>query len=365
MINEFLQFLKKQKLAIQFAQSDLLFLLRPLSSFRKAGRIAGFFNRKSELSPAARVLDYIQSYPNSLPAVFATELALNYGIRPPEMPVRILFGSPVIKQALPAAERKEDIALVTELSENDFSNLATEELLQTMDLNFDMRLFAAELEHLIAESSEYPGSLRFEIDWIKTSQQQLVAVFSEPVTYGGELPLPAQQNLAEIFLRLFYLKALLILDWPAVAYNDKGQIAWLDFTSLQSVEPSLRRYALDYLRSRRAPVATVEHNLKRALDLLILYCPNVDLMSLAEQISCCPLPAFTTDDKKLGEKTLMQMKKLHLDGGQPTPYAGENPQKLAYLLDTGRYLRHSRFKKSSFFYWGPLLLAIYVLYHYF
>lgn len=363
MINGFLQFLKKQKLAIQFARRDLLFLLRPLPSFQRAARLARPLVHKSSLSPAARVVDFIKTYPNSLPSVFAVELALNAGIRPPSLPVRTFEGSVIVKQALSGTDRKGDTALVLESSVRDFPNLAPEELLHTLDINMDMRLFAAELEQLNAQSSEYPGSLKFEIDWIATSQQQLVAKFTNPVTYGSQLPLSAQQNLAEIFLRLFYLKALLVLDWPAVAWNTSGQVAWLDFTSLQKVEPPQQRYALDYFRCRRVPHTPDEHHLKRALGLLLFYCPDIDILSMAEQISCCPLPEFSTDDKQLGQKTVSQLKTHYLDAGHAEPYTGTDPQTVAYLLDNKRYLRSSKFKKSSFFYWGPLLLAIYVLYH--
>ena len=137
------------------------------------------------------------------------------------------------------------------------------------------------------------------------------------------------------------------------------------FRSLKDVDSSLRARALDYLHRRSKPRTPAEHDLKRALDLLTVYCPQVDLTAMAEEISCCPLPEFTTDDLLRGAQTLKRLQQLGMSAGHIDSPAETSPQEIAYLLDSKRRLRESSFRKASFYYWGPLLLAAYALYYYF
>lgn len=365
MINEFLQFLKKQKLANHFARHDLLFLLRPLQTFRANLPLASLLRRPSARPPVRRVIDYLQKNPQSMAAVLAVRLALNYKTCPPRLPERILRGGEIFKTALTAKDRRSREKLLAELAARDWPDFDFGDLQKNLDLNLDMRLLAAELERLSGAAAEYPGCLKFAVNWPETSQERLVLDFSAPTEYTMCLKEKAQQNLAEIFFRLFYWKSLLVLDWPAIACDAEGKVAWLDFSLLKDVDSSLRARALDYLHRRSIPRTPAEHDLKRALDLLTVYCPQVDLTAMAEEISCCPLPEFTTDDLRRGAQTLKRLQQLGMSAGHIDSPAETSPQEIAYLLDSKRRLRESSFRKASFYYWGPLLLAAYALYYYF
>ena len=356
MINEFLQFLKKQKLAIRFARADMLFLLTPLKTFRAVMLPARMFRQPSTYSAVDRVTAFLKDNSRSLPAVMSVPIALNYELPPLPQPQRILNGSIIFKQALDSAERKNNYRLLSELGEKDWPLLAKDNLLKIYDKNLDMRLFAAELEQLGAENAGNKGYAQVEIDWQKTSQQELVLNFPIPMTYSSELPPTARQNLADSFFRLFFLKSLLVSDWPAVAFNASGQISWLDFSLLLPVDKALQQFALKYLRQQTAPNTPSEYAVKRALDLLNIYCPDIVLAELAEKISCCPLADFQTADDDWAAQTFKDYQAWGLTGGVAAPYKASNPQDVVYLLDSRRYLQDSRFKKSSFYYWAPLLL---------
>lgn len=365
MINEFLQFLKKQKLANRFARADMLFLLRPLNTFQSVLPLAGLFRRPSSLSPSARTKEFLAKNQQSLPAVLAVPLALNYGIRPLPRQPQTLTGTLVFKQALPSSGRAEHKSLLAELAEKDWPQLPAENLLKILDMNLDMRLFAAELERLGVENAGNNGYAAIEIDWPQTSQQELVLGFPETMTSASELPPEAQHNLADSFFRMFFLKSLLVADWPAIAYNSRGQIAWLDFSQLLPADKTQHSFALAYLQGKALPQTPSEHSVKRALNLLEIYCPDVALPAMAEKIGCCPLADFQTADNNWAAQTLKGFKSMGLAGGMSEPYAVSNPEDVAYLLDSRRHLRDSRFKKSSFYYWAPLLLAAFALYRFF
>jgi len=269
------------------------------------------------------------------------------------------------KQAVSSADRKENRRLLIELSEKDWPWFSAEYLLNVLDVHQDMRLFAAELEQLGAETSGMDGYVQAEIDWQKTSERELVLNFPEALVFGAELPPPARRNLADVFFRLFFLKSRLVTDWPGIAFNQKGEIAWLDFTSVVAVGEAEKNFALRCLKNGVVPQNSMEHTVKRTLDLLRFYCPGVDLPTLAEKISCCPLPEFQTASNDWAERNFSRYKSMGLAGSVNETYNPADPSSLIYLLDSHRYQRDSRFKKSSFYYWAPLLLAFYVLYRFF
>jgi len=153
MINEFLQFLKKQKLANHFARHDLLFLLRPLQTFRANLPLASLLRRPSARPPVRRVIDYLQKNPQSMAAVLAVRLALNYKTCPPRLPERILRGGEIFKTALTAKDRRSREKLLAELAARDWPDFDFGNLQKNLDLNLDMRLLAAELERLSGASA--------------------------------------------------------------------------------------------------------------------------------------------------------------------------------------------------------------------
>ena len=365
MINGFLQFLKKQKLAIRLAEEDLLFLLEPLHTFQATLPVARWFVRHSSVSPQIRIETFLSRSGNSLPPSFAVKIALNYEKQPPCYPVRHLSESVSLKQPLSATKRNEYRFLLTELVEKDWPMLSLDDLFQTLDWNLDMRLWAAELEHLGHEAAEYQGFLKFDIDWLNTTQQQLSFLPPEPLTYASELSEKAQSNLSEIFFRLFFKKKLLIYDWPAVICNAEGQISWLDFSCEEYSDEKLQRFAWDYLHEHRFPQTPEEHHVKRALNLLKIYCPKIDLSILAEEINSVLLPEYKITDKKWEEQTLSDLKRLGVNSEINKNYEETDPQSVLYLLDSKRHPKASGHQKVSFYYWGPLILAAGILYYFF
>lgn len=66
MINQFLQFLKKQRLAIRLARFDSLFVISGLQSFRRQMLVARMFVRRSPGTPLIRFQRFLQAENNPL-----------------------------------------------------------------------------------------------------------------------------------------------------------------------------------------------------------------------------------------------------------------------------------------------------------
>ncbi len=359
MINGFLQFLKKQKLAIQLAKEDMLFLLYPLEMFQATLPLSRFFIKKSAQSPAQRVERYIAAHHDTLLSLYATTLALSYNVQPPRHTAATLKGDMEIKHALSPQDYSLGEELLPELVSSN-PKLDETYLLDTLTLNSDMRLYGAELSEVQNFASECGGNLSLPIDWQHTSSDKLFVVFAEETTDSMNLPQPAQQNLAKIFFHLLYHRAYLVLDWQSILYNHHNEILWRDFSVIRNLTKEQLKYALQYALNNLLPKNADEYNIKRALDLLRFYCPQVNLAELSKQMGASLLADFKTHDEEWSKKNAPHLKTLNAgDGHARTLLPNQN---LYNRLKSKPLPTH--LGKSSLYYWGPLILAAFLLYYF-
>ena len=360
MINEFLQFLKKQKLAIQLAKEDMLFLLYPLRIFRPVLPLSRFFLIKSKQTPAQRVENYISAHHDSILSLYATPLALSYGIKPPFHPEEHLTETVEIKQSLSVSDYSLGKELLPELALNN-ANLDEDYLLEVLELNSDMRLYGAEFSELQSLASECGGNLDLQIDWQQTSSEKLYVKFHEETFCSVKLPEAVQQNLAKIFFYLLYRKACLVLDWSSVFYDAQSKVFWRDFSVIHNLSKNQQQYALQNVLSRQLPKNAEEQNIKRALDLLRFYCPQVDMATLSKRMGLKILSDFKTHDNEWSQKNTVHLQQLNADDGHNRiPPTNKN---LYQRLKSKPMPKH--LGKSSLYYLGPLILAAFLLYYLF
>lgn len=357
MINGFLQFLKKQKLAIHLAKEDMLFLLYPLPIFHNTLFLSRFFVKKSKNAPSQRVETYVASHRNELLSLYATTLALSYGVKPPHFPERVLKGDIEIKQALSSKDYSLGEEILPELALSN-PKLEEEYLLDTLDLNSDMRLYGAELSEIQSYAAECGGNLRVSVDWQQTSAKKLYVIFSDEALSTTELPLKAQQNLAKIFFYLLYRKAYLVLDWHSVLYDMNGQVLWDDFSVIRNISRPQQRFALKNALGEAKAENREEYNIKRAMDLLRFYCPQVNLEALSKQIGANILRDFKTHDEEWSKNQGLQIQRLNAADG----YLRQTlPNENIYSRLKSKPLS-GHMGKNSIYYWGPLVLAAFALY---
>lgn len=359
MINKFLQFLKKQKFVNNFARADLLFLLRPLQTFKSQLPLAAFFVRPSDLRPGQRIKAALAEDENRLLALFAPALALNYGICPPEQKAET--ESSRIRRALSVKDRRFFETLIAELLARDLNNFALEDWLHTLDLNYDLRLYGSELERILTASSGHPAALSLAVDWRRSSKAELwLNSLPEGCVMSFDLPLPAQQNLADLFLYLLFAKGIFPADWRWVALAQNNQVMWTDFSAVFPADSSLKNYALEYIRHGTEPQDSLRQNLVRAIRLLKLCCPQIDLV---RQVAAMSVPP--REEASASSLSLNILRQNGFPSANAQAPASNDPHDFAYLLDSRRHRKNPLFRKSSFLYWGPLLLAMILLYYYF
>lgn len=362
MINEFLQFLKKQQFVNKFARADLLFLLRPLQTFKSQMFLARLAAHPSGLRPSERIRRELSLEQNRLPAIFAPALALNAGICPPVQtpPALPAAGSIRIRSALDEKERRFSTDLVRELIAEDFVDFELPDWLQTLDLNYDMRLFGSELERLQTSSLGRKEALPLTVDWIRTSREELWLELPAAVSLQSELPLSAQRQMAKLYFYLLFAKGIYPADWRWVAADSQNRIAWVDFSAVFSADPPLQDFARRWLHGGTQAQTAAQKKIERSLRLLKIWCPDLNLAEFA--VLKHSLPETTDAEPALSLELLSR-------NGFPSANAAVpdsvDPEQLVYLLDSDRHRRNPLFRKSSFFYWGPLLIAILVLYYFF
>lgn len=364
MRNQFLQFIKKQKLAIRLAKFDSLFAIENLSAFRKTLPLAKLFRCQSEQNPIRRLQRFLDSENNPLLNAVYEELTSRTDILPAVaylQPVAdiTLVGDVLARTIGDLGDVEFYLNLFAEIINSDYPELAEQlELFQKrLDAITDMRFYASELEMLCAEVAAFERGCPFEIDWIKSNKEKLYLYFEKSYEYSVHLPLSAQESLSRLFGYLIFEKAIFISSWNGVGYNRNGQVCLLDFDYLYPVSPSLRQYAIDYLTKGREPILVKEFKMRRALQLLEEYCPNLKVFKFWKAYFSQEIRQYASEagaDRQF-------VKNLEANGLGFCAHSQimvTDPEEISYLLDSHRHKEDSQYKKSSIFYWGPLALVL-------
>ena len=367
MKNVFLQFLKRQSLANALSATDLLSFFAKTEIFAPYRFLAKIFHRRRTDAPLYRIRDFLKHENDEVLAILADEIWSRYAT-----------GNEPLYPAPDSLLPQGPFCLCRNLSEQTRRFYAdwlkeigflTADILSVCarrwNLRRDMRLYAADWQELTDSLQSSSNGFFWQIDWLQTSASCLWITSAEPFRITSRLSLEEQKNLANLFAELLFDKGYFISSWSGVAVNEAHQVLWADFDALFPADSELKKFAFSYLQAQKFPTGGFEHKLAAALRRLQFFTPEVDLLSLwqpwAELIfepqslaQITNVPAFQDGLRRHG-LDFLQKKQIQL----------HNPQELRYLLDSSRHAKDPRFRKSSIFYWLPLVIAIYLLLKYF
>ena len=371
MINRFLQFLKKQQLAIRLARADSLFVIKGLKSFRYERPLARLFHCRLPLPPLARFQKFLQAEHNPLLNAIYEEFACRTDFLPfaayllPEDSQK-LQGEICFRHTSDFRDKEFYFSLLKEIVEIDYPELAEQfELFKKrVDAVEDMRFYGSELEMLAADVNGFEKGSSFEVNWSKTSASELWLSFAKEYKFSARLPRKVQENLSKLVAYLIFEKSIFMSVFHGVAYTKQGKICLPDIDYLYPATPQLQHFAIDCITHRKEPTTLAGYKLQRLLFLLQDYCPDIKVFESWKEYLIQDYHKFPSAVAK--EQDLLNLfSACGLDLCTRQPLVMTNPQEISWLLDSKRHKNDPQFKKSSILYWGPLFLLICLLLYYF
>lgn len=364
MIKQFLQFIKKQKLAIRLARFDSLFIIAPLQAFRMVMPLARLFRHKSGLDPLLRFQQFLEAEHNPLLTAAYEEFSCRTDIFPEAsyiLPTETfaLSGDIIAKTTEGLKDVDFYLSLFSQIISQNFPRLADQfqQFEKRLDAIADMRFYAAELEILCNEAAAFEYGCPFEIDWIRTSKEKLALYFDQSYEFSAKLPLQAQENLSKFMAYLIFEKSIFFSSWDGIGFNAAGEVCIVNFDYLYPVSPALRQYAVDCLTHCKEPMTVSEYKMRRALFLLEEYCPDIKVFKSWKPHFVQEINRYTTDE--MADQSFLAALQANGLGLCPRqPIIMTNPQDVAFLLDSRRHKNDPQYKKSSLYYWGPLALVV-------
>lgn len=369
---DILQFIKKLNLAISLAEHDSLFVVSGLKSFALPARLAALFRIPSDVTPAERVSSFLNAEDNPLLYAAFDEITARSDVVGSEIlfdenrEERIFNGDVVFKTSEKLADDDFFIRLFGEIADVDLPQLKPQlqTFLKRLDLLRDMRFYGAELETFFEYTDGLPGCCSVSVDWAQTDKPRLCLYFPEPVVYTRQLSLAAQENLLNLFASLFFERSVFVSYFDAVAVDENDKVNVMDFDYIYPVDSVLRRFLSEYLGEECEPRGLMEHKLARVIKLLRLYCPAQDVNAvLLGRLEQYPRSQPQNAPVRSGLMDIYSKQGLVLS--PRSELTEPNPESLAYLLDKNRFKKDPQFKKSSIFYYLPLLVVIYILLKFF
>lgn len=363
-----IQFIKKIKLARRFAAADSLNLLRGLKTFAVVWPLAALFSRRCPGTLEDRLSVLLKNEPDSALKALIETAAVPAGCFCFRLPYssQKLAGNHLLFDNSELKEQTFYCRLAQELIRRDSPQAAAFYQLFRRQLNnlSDLRLYAAGLEELHRCLCPLPEFCPYAVDWQKTSADELWLDLAAPVRVTTDLSLPAQKNLLRLFSYLFYRCGIFAASFSYVAVDDSHRVAWLDYDNLHPADSSLQHYFSAYLKSGRQPQASSEYLLCRAVGVLRRFCPDCDIAGelLAEAE---PDPLFLFPVQSGFEARLEVYRRRNLTLSPAANIPDSDVRRLLPLLDKNRFKKDPAFRKSSLWYYLPLLLAAYLLLRYF
>ncbi len=364
MNNRFLQFIKKQQLAIRLARFDSLFLISGLKAFRGTINFAKLFVRKSKQRPLIRLQEFLFSENNPLLFALYDEFTCRTDLLPYEsylLPVeqKTLFGEVCTQTTKGLHNTRFFLSLCDQIIADDYPELSEQYKLfkQRLDAIFDMRFFASELEMLCGEVGGFERGCPFDINWLKTSRDEIWLDFDKKYNFSDKLPPKAQESLSRLIAYLIFDKKIFMSLFKGVGYNYQSRVCLPDIDYLYPVSPELQTYAINCIVHRHKPKTILEHKMQRLLFLLEDYCPDIKVFDSWRDYLKQEHRRFSPAENK-DEELLRLFNSCGIDQCVRQPIVMTNPQDIAWLLDSRRHLKNPQFKNSTFIYWGPLIVAI-------
>lgn len=371
MIKEILQFLKKQSFAIKLARYDCLLLIENLLSFNRVVNIARFFVVKSPLSGEERIRKFLEAENN--PILFA--LAQEFEVNPDSVDSKVFYikkikstelaGEVLFKSAHGDFDKEFYLSLYEEVIEKDFPKLKEQIgfFKNRLDVILDMRFYGAIFETLQDDVRDCEKCCIMNIDWIKSSKEELYICFDSKCVLTQELNINAQKNLSRLFAHLLFEKQIFVSYWEGVFVSSSDNVSFADFDYIYPADTELKNMNKGF-KSFDTLLRKSDFKLRRALKLLQSYCKDINVFNEFEDFLKLDSNKKPLDSKH-GDSFMKALQRSGLDLQPKNNPESINPSDIAYLLDDKRHKNNPDFRKSSVFYWGPLLVLIYILYKFF
>ena len=367
MKNAFLQFLNRQRLAISLSRSDLLREFDETGIFRHYKAAASLFRRRSADTIVDRIRDFLRRENDEVLTVLADEIWSRCNTEnPPLCPAPDTFlpsGSCCLCRSM--SEKKRDFyrRWLKELPAPAADIAAV--CARRWNLRRDMRLYAADWQEISELVKTTESGFCWEVDWPRTSADCLWVVNAEQVRVTTLLNPEEQRHLAQLWGNLFFEKNCFIASWSGVAVDSLRRVMWTDFDALYPADSDLQNFAAAFLKNGVLPKRASEIKLAAALHRLRFFVPDINLFDIwktwlesgygRRQITqMTAVPSFQSALRRSGMDFLIR-----------EPAKSKQPEEIRYLLDSSRHRKDPRFRKSSIFYWLPLVIAIYILLRYF
>lgn len=371
MINGILQFIKKTILAIKLARHNALFVIVPLKTFRSQKWLARLLVKKNDLGQLDNLRAFLEAENNLFLNAAADEILARsdivgknnfylYYSQP-----RILRNEALLKNTDNALDKNFYLKLFAEIVRKDYPVLREQYnfFLRRLDILLDMRFYASELEELTKAAQGFGGQNFFEVDWIRSNKQKLYLLLDEECNITNKLPKATQEDFVRLFGYLLFEKNWFVSSWQGIAVTVTGNAALLDFDFLYPVNDDFKTFAKAWFKEPQVPANAFEYKLSRALKVLQLYCPEVEVAKIWQEYLSQPDSTYKSPQQPTQLLHNLEQHGVVIKSAPDINF--EKPQDLAYLLDSHRHKNDPRFRKSTVWYWGPLLIAIYVLFHYF
>lgn len=356
-------FYNKQKLALKLARFDLLFLVNDLSYFKLVIKPASLFVKPSPLSIPQRIQNFLNSSPGYLPDLLVSEFSsIAFSQKKlffylPSLPSSFEAGSVLVKENIELRDSSFYLSLFKGMLITDFPQFlpAFSFFTKRLDLVSDRRLYAAELDNLLTQSTDSQKFLPLQINWIKTSSEELYLDLSSNIELTTILDEQSQRNFAELFFNHLFEKSIFISYWENVAVDSSGRVAMIDFDYIYSASEELKQFALDINRN---PQSFEEQKLAYALKLLESYCPLVNLNELLVSYQAGAVKATPFLSHQSG--FLNQLSKQGVYFGLENAPNLEQPQSslIQRLLST----QNKKPESNMLFFWGPALITALILF---
>ncbi len=244
-------------------------------------------------------------------------------------------------------------------------------LSERLDRLRDMRLYASDIQHLADSAASFEKTFVPEIDWIRTTKEELFFFPDDKVVLAEKLTPRQQKALAGLFACLLFERSLFVSSWRRVAVKDREQVAFTDFDFVYGADEALKDYALSLAAQKELlpagglmPSSAGELKLCRAVALLKTWCPAVDVAVVFGEYASRRQSRNSSipDGQKASFLTLM--KKYGMDYGiRPAEEASVMKGAARFFSSAGKK-KNSRSVREALLYWGPLLLALAVIFIY-
>lgn len=371
MINGILQFIKKTIFAVKLARFDALGTVSGLRTFKFQLWAARWFVKKRNFPLSENFCRFLQNENNlflnaavdeirSRPDIVGEKDFYLYYSAP-----GILRGETLFKTTENAMDKAFWLRLFDEIVRRDYPQLKEQYnfFLRRLDMLQDMRFYASELEELKKAAMGYASPDVFEVDWIRSGKDKLYMIFERECRLTNKLHPESQEDLAHLFGYLFFEKNWFVSTWQGVAVMPDGRVVLPDFDYLYPATDDFKSFAKSWFKNQAAPANDFEFKLVRAFKLLQSYCPAINIAAVWQNY--LDAPASTYKAAPAQNQLLHDLQRHGVVVKTDSDINFDKAEDLSYLLDSRRHKNDPRFRNSTVWYWGPLLIAVYVLYNYF